>query len=268
MFFVGVFVGGVVAVGADAFLWRLNSPLILAAVSATFVGAGGNVLNDLRDIEVDRINRPSRPLPAGVVGISHAKILWAALVLAGVATAFLVSIAHVLIALFSVILIAAYNLKLKSSPLVGNIVVSSVVAAALVYGGLSMGGVIPTLPAVVFAFLTTLARELLKDVEDLKGDSSVGMATYAVVRGPEAVGRMAAAILLATVALTVTPFLLLGYSGTYLMLIMLADGMMLFASWNALGQNDPDSVAAASRWTKLAMIAGLAGLALANVTLL
>jgi geranylgeranylglycerol-phosphate geranylgeranyltransferase len=155
---------------------------------------------------------------------------------------------------------------LKATPLVGNLVVSLVVATALVYGGLSMGSVEPALTAAVFAFLTTLARELLKDIQDLAGDSAHSVSSLAVIMGPQAAARMAIVILAATIGLTVLPFLFLGYSGMYLMLMMAADGMILGAVWKAAGPKPTESAGAASRWTKMAMVFGLAALALANAT--
>ena len=41
--------------------------MVLASFAAGFIGGGGMVVNDLFDIEIDRINKPSRPLPSGSV---------------------------------------------------------------------------------------------------------------------------------------------------------------------------------------------------------
>ena len=48
--------------GANA----LPAPLWIAAFSAAAVTAGGNALNDLWDLEIDRVNHPDRPLPSAV----------------------------------------------------------------------------------------------------------------------------------------------------------------------------------------------------------
>ena len=56
---VGVWLGGFLA-GMEGGEWRL----ILASISATLVCGAGNAFNDFKDIEVDRINHPRRPLPA------------------------------------------------------------------------------------------------------------------------------------------------------------------------------------------------------------
>ena len=266
MFFAGTFVGGVMSAGWGAFTWPDNSALVLAALSATFVGASGNVLNDIKDVAIDRVNRPDRPLPRGQLGIAAARVLWVVVTLGGLLTAVFVSLAHVVIATAAVALVTVYNIRLKSVPVVGNVVVSVVVATALIYGDLSLDGLTLAVPAALFAFLTTFAREMLKDVEDLSGDASGSVSTYAVVRGPGAAGRFAAAILLLTVGLTVIPFLVLEYGGTYLMLVLVADVMMVAAVWNALGAEPAETARAASRWTKVAMSVGLLALAVSRLS--
>ncbi|MDX1739920.1 MAG: geranylgeranylglycerol-phosphate geranylgeranyltransferase [Rhodothermales bacterium] len=266
MFFAGTFVGGVMSAGRGAFTWPDNSALVLAALSATFVGASGNVLNDIKDVAIDRVNRPDRPLPRGQLGINAARVLWVVVTLGGLLTAVFVSVAHVVIATAAVALVTVYNIRLKSVPVVGNVVVSVVVATALIYGGLSLDGLTLAVPAALFAFLTTFAREMLKDVEDLSGDASGSVSTYAVVRGPRAAGRFAAAILLLTVGLTVIPFLALEYGGTYLTLVLVADVMMVAAAWNALGTEPAETAGAASRWTKVAMSVGLLALAVSRLS--
>ena len=266
LFFAGTFVGGIVTAGVEVFRWPGAAPLVLAGLSAMLVGASGNVLNDVCDLEIDRINRPLRPLPAGQVTTRQARILWAVLTIVGVGLAVLVSKVHVAIAVPSVILLFAYSTRLKSLPLVGNVVVSVIVAAALIYGGLSVGGVELALPATVFAFLVTMARELLKDIEDLRGDATYDVSSFAVVKGADAATTLAVTILLLTIWLTVLPFILLDYSGMYLLLMMLANGLMLVAIWRAADMDITAGSSAASRWTKFAMVIGLAALAMANGT--
>ena len=50
--------------------------IILAAISAAFVGAAGNVYNDIRDIEIDKVNRPNRVLPKGLISVNNAQNIY------------------------------------------------------------------------------------------------------------------------------------------------------------------------------------------------
>src|SRR3989442_3244658 len=71
---VGVGIGGIVAVGSQA--WgSLALPLVLAGGAAASFTPGRNALNDLYDPETDRVNHPKRPLPSGQLRLETAKAL-------------------------------------------------------------------------------------------------------------------------------------------------------------------------------------------------
>ncbi len=265
MFFSGTVVGGIIVAGAGALQWPGNTPLILASVSATLVGATGNVINDLYDVEIDRLNRPMRPLPSGIVTPNQARILWVVLAISGLAVALLVSALHLAIAVSSVVLLVAYSARLKSVSLIGNVVVSVVVATSLVYGALSIGGAALAIPAAIFALVTTMSRELVKDIEDLHGDRARGVGSFAVRAGTARSAHLASALLLVTIGLTPTPYLLMGYSGLYLLLMVVSDGFLLSAVWWVLHTDSEKSASRASSNIKAAMIVGLAALAASGV---
>ena len=147
----------------------------------------------------------------------------------------------------------------------GNVIVAIVVATSLVFGALSLGGVLAVLPAATFAILTTVAREMFKDVQDLPGDQLQRVKTFASVAGSDAAIWLATAILLCSAMLTPVPYLALGYSGLYLLLMLPTNGLLLSAAWAALGLDPPEGAGRASRRTKLAMVMGLVGLACAHL---
>ena len=61
----------------------VSPQVVAAAASAALIAAAGNVYNDLRDLEIDRINRPNRPLPSGRMSTRAAATQAATLGLAG-----------------------------------------------------------------------------------------------------------------------------------------------------------------------------------------
>ena len=90
-------------------------PLVLASV---FTYAGGIVLNDVFDLEVDRNERPNRPLPSGRVGLRFAKLLGVGLLLSGVTLAKFSGVAYALGAECTLVLcVLVYNAGLKRSVL-------------------------------------------------------------------------------------------------------------------------------------------------------
>ena len=175
--------------------------MLLAALSAAFINGAGNAFNDLLDIDIDRINRPLRPLPAGRLSPSAARMQSLLLALAGSALAFWLSPWHGLIALAVVVLLAFYSLSLKNSLLWGNVLVAFVGAIAFPYGALAAGDLGRSWIPALFAFLFHLGREIVKDIEDVAGDQIRGERTV-----PLSWGRAQAAVLAAFVYLVLVGF--------------------------------------------------------------
>ena len=71
----GFFSGAVTAIGAapqDAWSLALLVPAITGAVMAAVFNAGSNALNQIYDLEIDRVNKPRRPLTSGRMTIRQA----------------------------------------------------------------------------------------------------------------------------------------------------------------------------------------------------
>src|SRR5512136_2649802 len=100
-------------------------PIALLLVPIVFtITAGGNVFNDLRDLEIDRINRPLRPLPSGKVTPRAAGVLAAALFSAGLILTLPAGLPCVVIAVANSLLLILYARSLKGTALWGNVAVS------------------------------------------------------------------------------------------------------------------------------------------------
>jgi geranylgeranylglycerol-phosphate geranylgeranyltransferase len=271
MMALGAVIGGLLAAGAAAFEPGAVAPLALAALAAMAIGAGANAINDVFDLPIDRVNRPARPLPAGDVSPRGARLAWAALSLLGIVLAALVSWLHVAIAAASVGLLYVYSARLKRQPGTGNLAVAAVIGLALPFGGLAvlpapaLPG--PLLAGALFAAVTTLAREVIKDVEDAPGDALEGARTLPVVMGVPAACAVAAGLTLASVA-ALPLALAAGLAPIFLPLAAPAAGLMLWAAWEILaarGAGDAARQSARARRAsgamKAAMLAGLAALA-------
>jgi len=172
--FVGTVVGGLVARGAGvsipAGLWVA---LVLAGASTALVTAGGNVLNDLLDLEGDRVNHPERPLVTGEVSVRTARGLAAALFGLGAVVVVPVILVEPLVGLIlaaAVALLLGYEFRFKSVGFAGNLVVAFLTGMVFLYGGAAAGNPEVLLPFAAMAFLATLSREVIKDMEDVAGD--------------------------------------------------------------------------------------------------
>jgi geranylgeranylglycerol-phosphate geranylgeranyltransferase len=154
----------------------------LATLSVLFFMAAGNALNDLSDVEIDKIAHPSRPLANGSISISETKMLIGFLSMLSVASLlgclYLMEGSRVYTAgifVAAVILMFTYDHgpQTKQKGLVGNVAISSLVAAVVLYGASSIEGLDELLCWYVagVVFFVNLAREIIKDCQDMEADS-------------------------------------------------------------------------------------------------
>ena len=261
MIVVGVVLGGVLAGGAEAMQGTAAARLLRAALAAALIGGAANALNDVFDLEIDRINRPRRPLPAGQLTPKTARLMAGVGTAVGVGVAATLSVLHLALALAAVGGLLLYNARLKRVPLVGNLLVASLVALALVYGGLAVGPLGPALVGAAFAFLTTLAREIIKDLDDAEGDAAVGARTLPLVAGVRTTTWIVFGVLGLTLLLTALPFLGLGYTGLFLLLMLPTDALLLYVGWLLLDDDPTRHARHAGHLMKAAMLAGMTALA-------
>jgi geranylgeranylglycerol-phosphate geranylgeranyltransferase len=205
--FVGTVVGGLVAhaagVSASGVFWAL---LVLAAASTALVTAGGNVLNDLEDIEGDRINHPDRPLVTGAISVQGARMLAVGLFAAGIEVALPVILVEPLVGVILAVALAAmlgYEFRLKAAGLGGNLLIALLTGLVFLYGGAAAGDALVLAPFAAMAFLATASREVIKDMEDVEGD--VGRRTLPKTHGLALAGAVARASVAAAIALSFVP---------------------------------------------------------------
>lgn len=150
---------------------------------AFLLSAAGNAFNDAHDVAIDRINRPKRPIPRGVITPRQARQVAYGCALLAFALALPFGVMSILGTIVGIILLFSYTIHLKSIPLLGNAVVGLLTGMAIGYGGL-LGGQVSTilLPAATFGLLFG-GREVLKTIHDVSGDHANGLRTIATVGG-------------------------------------------------------------------------------------
>jgi geranylgeranylglycerol-phosphate geranylgeranyltransferase len=241
--------------------------LLMAVV--ILITAAGNVINDYFDAEIDAINRPERPIPSGTVG-RNAALAWAGvLFFFGLVISRFTTPLCLGIALFNVVLLVAYAARLKSTPFLGNVSVAYLAASIFLFGGAFAGwhSLVDMLPIAAITFLAMLARELLKDAEDIEGDRTGGADTLPIRIGVQKTALLAFICAVAAVAASVVPYLWWG--AWYLLGIALVDSIIIVAAGKALGCTDADSVKATGSTTllKIGMFASLVVFTLSAVLL-
>ena len=143
-----------------------------------------NMINDIYDIATDSINKPNRVL----IKNPEKKHIFQVAAFFCAFTAFLLALflnyKACLIIVFSVPLLILYTPIFKGLPLVGNIIVAFYLSLILLFIELSLTNNISIMiiPA-IFAFGISLIREIVKDVEDYKGDQLAGLHTLSIYIG-------------------------------------------------------------------------------------
>ncbi len=182
-------------------------PIIFAALSASLIAAAGYVINDFFDIPIDIINRPNRILPSGKITPKIAYMFSVMLFMLGITASFLTQNFYcVIIAVVNSILLFSYAKMFKMSFLTGNILVSYTTASTFLFGGLCNNNVKNSMIIVIFAFLYTFIREIVKDGEDIEGDIKLDAKTLAVKIGRKNIAVVSAFPALAIILYTIFLF--------------------------------------------------------------
>ena len=155
--------------------------MYLCAVN--LVMAGGNVINDYYDYQIDLLNKPTQV----IVGVFFTRrvTIWIYFTLTGLSFFFVQGSVFLLYAISSIFILWLYSYKLKKLPLIGNFVV-----ALLTFYSINLLSyfIISGYPVIEFAFFAAfvqLLREIVKDLEDVKGDRDGGCKTFPVLFGQQ-----------------------------------------------------------------------------------
>ena len=181
--------------------------LTLLIISVVCIAAGGYVVNDYFDVKIDRINRPDDLVVTRFISRDTAMLMFQILTAIGIVCGAGVSWwAHSWTLLFIYIVIPGllwfYSASYKRMLLLGNLVVAFVSAIVPILVAIAnadylrhlYGEMLAYTPVVgemymwlsgfaVFAFLTTLAREMVKDIQDVEGDRELECRTIPIVWG-------------------------------------------------------------------------------------
>lgn len=212
--------------------------LILLILSVITINGAGNVINDIYDLEIDKVNRPKRPLPAGKMKVTTAKIYLFNLFALGILCASMISIVTFYIAaLIATPLLIAYSAKLKRLPLIGNITVSFMLGLTFIYVGSAFGQIETTIIIAALAFGFTLIRELVKDLEDMEGDSKSNARTLPLVWGETATVKFTITLMAIAMVLFPFPAVFGAYTDVYLWIVILGINLPLLISMLLIWKN-------------------------------
>ncbi len=202
----GVFLGAIMALGklpsAD-----LATITTLQAISVWAFMCSWNALNDYLDLEIDKVNRPERPLPISVLSILGSMSIAADI--SGGLEDWYPALLIWIIALFLLVNYESsggYSMRLKDRGLPGNVAISLSVGMVVLFGAAGVFEPFSQRAWAIFfvGVLYNLAREIVKDIEDMEGDE--GRNTYAMRVGAEKARTVAWILLIFTLMAILIPF--------------------------------------------------------------
>lgn len=189
-----------IPLGADLALSDFYFSLLVMAT--VFIAAAGNIINDIYDVGIDKINKPEKVIIGKTISEKTANYLFIIFNVTGVGLGFYISnqIGKPEFSGYFIVvsaLLYLYASFIKSITLFGNVIVSALVSFSLIIVGL-----FDLLPAInflnqghqsyvfgillnysFFAFYINLMREIIKDIEDIDGDKNGGLNTLPIVIG-------------------------------------------------------------------------------------
>ena len=167
---VAVIAGAFIAAGPE--IIDFQTEIIICCISAMMLVGGGNALNDYNDRESDKENHPNRPIPSGKISAETA-LNYSHILLGSGLVILWFTLANwlvFLIALIGVLTLIAYENGLKAAGIAGNIAVGFMSGTVFLYAGMAVDNPGPTIWMFGLAFLATISREIIKDIQDLEGD--------------------------------------------------------------------------------------------------
>ncbi len=230
-------------IGVDLLTFIFN--IIFGVLTYFFIAGSSMVINDYYDVEIDKINRPERPIPRGSITLSQAKILWITTILIGIILSTLHSLLfnigylNIIIVVFMAFIGWLYAAWGKKSGFIGNIIVGISFSIGLIYGAILNNSGIP--PYIYYFFLTSffllLSREVIKGCQDVEGDKEEGVKTLAIRIGIKKSTMISMIFAVVAVVFYILPYFTVINQLLFLISMVFGLAVVIFAIILMLGRN-------------------------------
>ncbi len=226
-------------------------------LSAMLIGLFGNIINDIFDIEIDKINKPWRPLPSGKISIREARVYALLVLFTGLIIAIMINILCFIVAVLASILLYIYSKALKKTGFSGNLLIAFLSFLVILYGGLATSNSLRSLYPGIYAFLIILGREIYKGIEDVEGDRRHGIRTIASILGIRTALYIGTFLLLIVVVISPLPYMVLGLNLYYLIIAVLGVDLPIIYSIMNMYKNPIHNAWRTTRILKIPLLMGL-----------
>ncbi|MAZ27308.1 MAG: prenyltransferase [Cytophagaceae bacterium] len=277
--------GFLISLGMPHALGHFQFTILVTA--SVLIAAAGYIINDINDVEIDRINRPKRLYITRYFSEKKALNLYMILNIVGVALGFLLcnminkpgfALLFVLISA----LLYTYASFVKKIIVVGHILISILVASSIgvvmvfdiapmyAYHHMVLATPLSVLrDYALFAFLLNFLREIVKSIEDIEGDKNGGVMSLPIIMGRKRASRLASILALAYIAILIGYIYIFLYANLFCviyLLLAICFPLLFFSvkSWSASSKHEFSRL---STIIKVVMLAGVLSLGILTLTL-
>jgi geranylgeranylglycerol-phosphate geranylgeranyltransferase len=243
--FNGVGSAAAVMIGAVVTSWYHEQPINIGAMLAAALGTllisnGGFIVNDIFDVEIDRINRPDRPLAAGRISLTVGWIVYVISTLIGILLGFATNAQAGVIGVLIALALFLYSAVLKKRFVLGHAAIGVMGGLLLPFGGLAMGQWVPMIYTFPITFLAFFAREVLKTVPDVDGDRANGVDNFATRYGADRALRIGQIVMSVCLLLLPALYAVWALNMWFLLIVLVVIWPLFFGVLWVYSRNDPD----------------------------
>jgi len=183
----------------------LSLDFLILTMSTVFIAAGGYIINDYYDQKIDLINRPNKVVVGTKMRRRIAMLAHFLLSITGILLGFYLDIKIGAIHIFSSFCLWYYSNFLRRLPLIGNLVISFLTSLTILIVAVYIErNEILIFIYSAFGFSIVLIREVIKDIEDFKGDAAYGVQSIPVLWGIRSAKAFIYMVIMASMAFLVT----------------------------------------------------------------
>ena len=227
-FMIGLAVVVGIAIGSPDMLFsRLT---IYGFITGFSISSYSMIINDIYDIEIDKVNQPERPLAKQIISINSALSLSLILLLIGLTSSLLISYYNIIITAIFSFLSWFYNIWGKKQGIIGNSIVASSMSIPFIFGGIITGNISLLVWSIsLIAFLSGMGREIIKTIADIKGDKIKGIKSVSIQFGSRNAMLIACGFIIISILISFIPVYLNLIQIYYIPLLILTDLILLYS---------------------------------------
>lgn len=227
-FMIGLAVVVGIAIGSPDMLFsRLT---IYGFITGFSISSYSMIINDIYDIEIDKVNQPERPLAKQIISINSALSLSLILLLIGLTSSLLISYYNIIITAIFSILSWFYNIWGKKQGIIGNSIVASSMSIPFIFGGVITGNISLLVWSIsLIAFLSGMGREIIKTIADVEGDKIKGIKSVSIQFGSRNAMLIACGFIIISILISFIPVYLNLIQIYYIPLLILTDLILLYS---------------------------------------